>query len=169
MSELEVEFFVVCPPIPEGSMCVGRGGHMYHQNAKDLKTYRKALAKVADTYHKDIFSENNEMGYEVTIIFYLEKPASVKRPFPTVRGTGDLDKLTRAVLDALTRTVDKKSKKVTVEGLWADDAQVVRIKATKYYCDKEHPQESTFVKVRRVLRPLAMLDDEAGKSLDNDI
>jgi Holliday junction resolvase RusA-like endonuclease len=39
----------------------------------------------------------------------------------------DLDKLTRAVLDGLTRA-----------GVWADDGQVVELRATKCY-DDDHP------------------------------
>jgi Holliday junction resolvase RusA-like endonuclease len=60
--------------------------------------------------------------FTVGATFYFNRPksASVKsRPVPTVKP--DLDKLTRAVLDALTGIV------------WRDDSQVVSIIARKFY------------------------------------
>lgn len=162
MSEREVTFCVVHPPVTQGSMCVGRGGHMYHQNDKKLKAYRTALAKKADEYHDIIYSTNGDMGFEVTIVFYLERPKSVKRPLPTRKF--DVDKLTRAVLDALT-----SNERYKIKGLWPDDCQVIRIKSTKYYTDDEHPEPCTIVTVRRVLRPKAFAVDESADSLDEDI
>lgn len=48
--------------------------------------------------------------------------------WPTQKGTGDIDKLTRAILDGLTGTV------------WRDDAQVVRMLASKRYSNtSRHP------------------------------
>lgn len=58
----------------------------------------------------------------VVITFQLRKPKSApkKRPsYPIGKLSGDIDKLSRAILDALTNV------------LFADDAQVVRLSATK--------------------------------------
>jgi Holliday junction resolvase RusA-like endonuclease len=163
------EFVVMGDPVPEGSMCVGRGGHTYYQNDKTLKLYRGRIAEVADAYHDELWTDNSDMGFEISIIFYIYKGSTVKRPLPTVRGTGDIDKLQRAVLDALTTTVDKKTGKVRARGLWPDDSQVVRTKATKYYVDEEHPEPCTYIKVRRVLMPKAMCADDVASKLDDDV
>ena len=55
----------------------------------------------------------------VEMIFYLLRPASVKREFPSVKP--DIDKLVRAVLDAL--------RELAIE----DDARVVDLVARKRY------------------------------------
>ena len=56
----------------------------------------------------------------VELVFYMRKPASAKRIWPTV--TPDLDKLVRAVFDGMTRN-----------GLIIDDAQIVQLTAQKQY------------------------------------
>lgn len=59
------------------------------------------------------------------LLFLLPRPKTVVRQFPTVRGTGDLDKLERAVYDAMTGIVYK------------DDAQVCDAHPRKEYTDGE--------------------------------
>ena len=54
------------------------------------------------------------------------KPKSSKTQFPVTRSSGDIDKLTRAALDAFTES-----------GVFDDDSQVVRVVAEKYYTDNE--------------------------------
>lgn len=57
----------------------------------------------------------------VCVAFYLPRPKSVKRPWPCVKP--DVDKLQRALLDAMTSIV------------WVDDGQVVSVRAVKHYAD----------------------------------
>lgn len=59
---------------------------------------------------------------EVKATFYLERPKTVKRDSPSVRP--DVDKLLRALLDALTQS-----------GVIGDDAQVCRVYADKTYAE----------------------------------
>ena len=61
----------------------------------------------------------------VRITFFMPRPKTVKRHMPTV--TPDVDKLCRAVLDALTDA-----------GVWVDDSQVVDLGATKIYASGIH-------------------------------
>lgn len=56
----------------------------------------------------------------VRLVFAMPKPARPKFPWPAVKP--DIDKLERAVLDALTDA-----------GVWKDDAQVVDLHTTKAY------------------------------------
>lgn len=65
----------------------------------------------------------------VRLLFVLPRPATTSakcRPYPIVRP--DVDKLSRAVLDALKNVV------------WKDDAQVVTKIATKRYQDARNPE-----------------------------
>lgn len=73
-------------------------------------------------------------GVRVRLRFYHTRPASVKRKHKIT--PGDLDKLTRAVLDSLT-----DSKIVT------DDSRVVEIDCGKYYVSEEHPEEGVEITV----------------------
>lgn len=74
----------------------------------------------------------------VKLWFYRQRPQShldskgnVKPSaprFPTGKNSGDVDKLARAILDALTGTV------------YMDDSQVVRLTVGKYYANTEEPE-----------------------------
>lgn len=55
--------------------------------------------------------------------FFLLRPKSVKRPYPTSQRDGDLDKYARAIGDALTGV------------LFRDDSQIVALRAEKTYSD----------------------------------
>jgi Holliday junction resolvase RusA-like endonuclease len=55
---------------------------------------------------------------------------------PTVRIAGDLDKMARALMDALTYNEDKNP-----VGLYKDDSQVVKINAIKLYTNEKNPEE----------------------------
>lgn len=170
--EREISFEVLGAPVPEGSLhgipIRGKNGktsvNLIHNNDKELKKYRKTIANVADEFHDIMYTENTDMGYEISIIFYIQRPESTKRPLPTVRGTGDLDKLVRAVLDAVTA-----NDKYSIKGLFKDDSQVIRIKATKYYTEAENPEPKTKITLRKVLLPSKMVKDDTGLLFDDDI
>lgn len=71
---------------------------------------------------------------EIRICFGLSRPASVstkKRPLPTVRP--DLDKLVRAIQDAVSGVI------------YADDAQVVSIRAWKKYVESGPPYAQVWI------------------------
>jgi hypothetical protein len=57
---------------------------------------------------------------EIALVFYLPKPKTVKREWPSVKP--DLDKLIRSTFDGL-----------TTGGLYTDDALVVAVSASKEY------------------------------------
>ncbi len=150
----EVTFTVIGEAVPEGSMHgipIRRGKKMgvnlVHNNDKDLKKYRKAVADVADKFHDELFTDNKDMPYAVSIVFFLPKGKTVKRKYPTVRGTGDIDKIVRAVLDALTENIEKYK----IKGVMSDDAAVIRIKATKFYVNTQYAQPQTIIRIKRVL------------------
>lgn len=63
------------------------------------------------------------MSVEVVFTFDRPKAAPKSRPcWPTTRSSGDIDKLQRAVFDALTDA-----------GVWRDDSQVVDVRARKVH------------------------------------
>lgn len=121
-------------PAPKGSMkCVGRGGR--HQLVPDDKTGRlkpwverltAAARSGADRLQGSVAPAQQPVGVQAT--FYVTRPASSRRPMPSVRGA-DLDKLARALLDALQSG-----------GVVVDDAQVCDLWLSKRYADAAHPE-----------------------------
>lgn len=118
-----VEFFVPGVPVPQGSKTQGmRGGEpvMWEANKKTMSWRRKVQWHAVR--YRDSFPADEPV--EMTCKFFFERPKTVKRPHFIVKP--DLDKLTRAIGDALS------SAKV-----YGDDKQIVCFGAGhgKYYAD----------------------------------
>lgn len=116
-----IRFQVHGLPVPQGSTraWVVNGKPVITSSAKGLTSWRRLVADVAQRYAPDE-PWNGPVGIELH--FGIPKPKSApkrRRVWPDKRP--DLDKLTRAVLDALTYVV------------FSDDSQVIEIHATKDY------------------------------------
>jgi len=105
------------------------GVNQVHQDSKGIYEYRKAVSEVSKEAHEDFFG-NKEDAFAIKMIFYVEKPVSVKRELPTGRYDKDLDKRIRATLDALTF-----SEVYNKNGIFADDSQVVKVEAVKLFSE----------------------------------
>lgn len=107
-------------PAPKGSYRFVRG-HAIPMSKRE-KPWRNLVAdnaRIAMTREK--FTQfDKDVPVSVRITFLMPQPKTVKRHMPTV--PPDIDKLCRAVLDALTDV-----------GVWVDDSQVVDLGATKIY------------------------------------
>ena len=120
-----VEFWVSGTPAPEGSVtafpvkdaATGRTRAVVtHSNKKGLRSWR---GDVREAWQRHVGEWDRDAAIHVTILFVMETPKTVRRPYPSVRP--DLDKLARAVLDALTGLA------------YRDDGQVVSLAVTKSY------------------------------------
>lgn len=117
-------------PQPQGSIRhLGKGRPSKHSNAKTLLPWRAAVAAAAQEAMRGLGAVGEEWPLtgpvHVDVVFYLPRPASAPRSrrLPHVRP--DLDKLVRAVLDALGSR--------TGAGVFGDDGQVVTVSAAKQY------------------------------------
>ena len=115
-------------PVPQGSMKV-INGHVIHSQGSALAVWRSTVGLSA----RLAGSKPVSSPVAIEIDFYLPRPKTVKRIYPTV--PPDLDKLIRAVLDALTGIV------------YLDDSQVVEIKATKAYS----PNPGADIRLRKMI------------------
>jgi|SRR6185369_5440869 len=144
------------PAEPQGSMKAflpkGWTRPIVTSDNKDLKSYRQEVSKAA-------LAERARIGfYEVMFIkhspvqmvakFYFAKPESVskKRTAPTVKP--DIDKLCRAIFDAFTGII------------YVDDAQIVSIKAEKFYGLPERVEVTVSGKVVETPQSLFVQADE---------
>lgn len=122
-----ISFTVYGHPEPQGSTKAfipkGWSRAVITSDNKKLKPWRQQLSASAEA----ALSENGgellakPAGVRLAVCFYFEKPASVPRSrvLPSVKP--DIDKLTRALMDALTGTI------------FEDDAQVTDIVVAKRY------------------------------------
>ena len=118
---MTVTFFVAGVPVPQGSktaFVVGKRAVLTDANKDKLKPWRAEVTRVAGEAWAGRESLAGAVSVEVRFVF--ERPKTVKRDTPHVKP--DIDKLLRALFDGVT---DAK--------VWLDDAQVVRVNATKVY------------------------------------
>ncbi|MBI0583169.1 MAG: RusA family crossover junction endodeoxyribonuclease [Methanomassiliicoccus sp.] len=125
-----LSFVVLGEPTPEGST---RAYYIKsldrtvttHQNKKGLQAWRNRVATEAQrALEGRDWRCDNCSAYTISVDFILSRPPSVpehKRIHPTVKP--DIDKLVRAINDALTGI------------LFVDDCQVVNMFVSKDYCD----------------------------------
>lgn len=117
-----VGFIVLGVPVPQGSMKgYVRGGHavLTSDNAK-LRPWRDSVAWAAKEAMEGFTIFAGPVNVHVE--FYLPRPKSAPRKVTLPAKKPDLDKLLRAILDAMTHIV------------FADDSQVVRITGSKEFC-----------------------------------
>ena len=140
--------FVEGHPEHQGNLVpIGRGRPgVRDKNAKHLHPWRDHVAlRVREAYG----GHPLDQPLELDVTFYFDRPAShygsgrnatqLKRSAPAVYRTTrpDIDKLLRAILDALTGVV------------WSDDSRVVQAKASKRWNDGR-PEGATII-VRHAL------------------
>ena len=109
-------FSVAGLPVPQGSLKM-MNGNIIHVKDKELKAWRTDIGNTARNCGVQLIEKDR--GVTIDLMFCMPKPTSVRRPIPCTRP--DLDKLIRAVLDALTGIA------------YIDDGQVVAITASKIY------------------------------------
>ena len=133
-----ITFTVQGTPKPQGSHNVGRNGRLYEANAGTMP-WRQAVMHAARTAYK---GEAISGPVSVVLTFSFSRPlthykaAGLGGRARTVRPTApslhsvkpDIDKLARAVLDALTQS-----------GILSDDSRVSILTAHKVYCDDAKP------------------------------
>ena len=113
-------FYVEGVPIPQGSKTAKaiNGRVVMWESNKKLKAWRDAITLQVQNYMVEQYSKQDYI--KLVLTFEFCSPKSSKRAMPNVKP--DLDKLTRAVFDALTKS-----------GIYQDDAQVVSLRARKTY------------------------------------
>lgn len=103
-------------PAPQGSKSQTRTGHMYEAN-KALPAWRALMVETFKATAGDDWEPWNG-ALECGVRFYVPKPRTTK--FPEPMGKPDLDKLQRAVGDAL-----------KIAGIISDDSRITHWNARK--------------------------------------
>lgn len=136
-----VSFTIFGIPEPKGSArAFIRGGRaIVTTDNRNLAKWESAVRFAAATVVEKAGHQLFQAAVLVDVVFYLPRPKSVSprvRPFPTTRP--DVDKSARAILDPLKGI------------LYGDDAQVIGLRAVKFYT--EGPAKAV-VTVSQVLTP----------------
>jgi len=128
-----ISFTVLGRPQPQGSMkgfvLPGKDGKkpraiLTSDNTK-MKPYRQqvgwaALDARAKAGYAGLFAEK-QVAVGVEMKFYFEKPPSISKKRQHISVKPDIDKICRSSIDAMTGV------------LWADDAQIIQLIASKHY------------------------------------
>lgn len=113
-----ISFTVPGKPAPQGSKRhVGRG--ILIESSREVGPWRERIALAA---HNAMYVAGQPLlggAVDVRLEFVMPRPKSTPRDTPAAIKRPDIDKLARAVLDAITSVVI------------ADDSQVVGLRATK--------------------------------------
>lgn len=124
MNAPKVTLFVPGIPAPQGSKRHVGGGRLIEMSRK-LKPWREAvragLLRAEDPRRFPLFARETPVLAELVFTVPAPQRLPKMRPVWSIR-TPDLDKLVRSTFDA-----------ITASGVWADDAQVVELKAVKTY------------------------------------
>lgn len=121
------QIFIEGQPRPQGSKkAFARGKNIVLVEAnKELPAWREHMTRMLQLKQLEEATPFTT-AVNVALTFWLPRPKSVKRQYPT--GTYDIDKLTRAVLDSITKA-----------GVWRDDSDVVDLTVRKTYADMHEP------------------------------
>ena len=121
-------------PVPQGSMRSLGPRRMVHSNADKLRPWRDTVAwEVRYTMLLGGSVEPLVGPLHMDVQFVLPRPKSAPKVRWAPDRKPDLDKLLRALLDA-----------VTAGGAWTDDAQVVSLTASKVYATPSDVPHVTF-------------------------
>ena len=132
-------------PIPQGSKSVTKTGRMYEANKK-LDPWRKKIAKEASDVMEAVGHEPMIGPCKINLNFYFPRPKSHSNALGVIKASApeykqskpDLDKLIRAVGDALTGIVVK------------DDSQFVQIEAAKFYTGQDRQPAGVSILIREL-------------------
>lgn len=136
MSIERLEFRVKGVPIPQGSKRNYGVGRMVEANP-ELMPWRDLVRAEAERTAFEVGWTTAEGPVMVGLSFTLIRPKSVRRLFPTVKP--DLDKLTRAVNDAL-----------TIARVVHDDALIISSAQSKRYASDTNKVPGVYVVVSRM-------------------
>ena len=122
-----VTFHVPGTPAPQGSKIRTRYG--MRESSQRVKPGRDVVTQCAAVAADDEHILGSlEPPYAVEMWFYIARPRTTRATHPVAPTIGDLDKLTRAVGDALTKS-----------GLIVDDRFIIRLTAEKQWAGSDGP------------------------------
>lgn len=150
-----IEIIVYGEARPAGALQIGSRGDgsrfLHHRSSKDLRAWMKSV-KVGAAEAMET-RQPTDRAVRIDLAFYVERPKahygtgrnagilkSLADAYPIRRSKGDIDKLTRAALDALTGVC------------FADDSQVVDVRARKRFADGRKDPMTVIA--------VALMDDE---------
>jgi crossover junction endodeoxyribonuclease RusA len=124
-----IKLFVPGVPVSQGDLTATRTGRLYYQNHKTLDPWRYDIAWRARKAMRQARFHVHDGPVIVDVSFVMHRPKATpkRRATPPAIKKPDLDKLQRAILDAMTSHV------------YQDDSQVVEIHARKRIAEAGEP------------------------------
>lgn len=135
-------------PATQGSKRHGKGGRgMFEANPRTKGWRADIVAAAREAMGTGWHTYTGPVAVHAVFTFARPKRPARKWPWPCNRASGDLDKLLRALFDALTDAY-----------VWRDDSQVISVIADKTYPDSPdlNPLRSDLPGVVVMIRPVAI-------------
>lgn len=134
-----LQFSVIGLPKPQGSKRHVGNGIMVESAGAPLKDWRSSVAAAA--HNERVRRGGGFTGpVRVDLWFVLPRPKSAPKRFVAASKRPDIDKLSRAVLDAL-----------TTSALIADDSLVVDLRASKMLASPDGGSTGCAISIREML------------------
>lgn len=125
MSSLELLIPMRAKPQGSKTAFVVKGRAVLTEASKGLKPWRSEVARIIRTSADGWEMPDKDQPIGVIVHFIYKLPKTSKRSFFTIKP--DIDKLSRAILDAITEAGN----------IWHDDQQVIYLEAWKSYGDTD--------------------------------
>ncbi|QIK64114.1 RusA family crossover junction endodeoxyribonuclease [Leucobacter viscericola] len=124
-----ITFRVDGVPVPQGSKTVAQGGGkawLRDANGAKLKPWRALVQSVAEAALLEAGGVGFDCPVELHVTFFMPRPKKPKFHLPATKP--DIDKLLRAVMDALTKS-----------GVIRDDSRVTAVSMYESFTDDLNP------------------------------
>lgn len=115
-SDMITKFWVPGIPVPQGDLTASRYGRLYHKNHKELHAWRYEVqwrARKAMKSSKAVALVDVPVSITLRFVLYRPKATAKTRDTPPAIKKPDLDKLARAIGDALTDVVYQDDSQIT--------------------------------------------------------
>lgn len=155
--DLIAEVWVPGKAAPKGSLRAGRNGRLREDNERTTPFREQVRQRV----HEDLAARGHLTAWRgpaaVLIVATFAMPKRENYAAPVTRATGDVDKLSRTVLDALqdNRRAPGTKAELPYTGALGDDAQVIRLET--HACYAASPYD-----VGTLVRVVRLSDDQCG-------
>ena len=111
-----IKFWVPGIPVPQGDLAASRNGRLFHKNAKELHPWRYEVnwrARKAMRQAKAVVQVDVPMTMTLRFVLYRPKATPKRKATPPATRKPDLDKLVRAIGDAMTKVVYLDDSQIT--------------------------------------------------------
>jgi hypothetical protein len=155
-----LSFYVPGKPVPQGAMTHSKNGTLFWSNSSELKPWRRLIGETVSRLRPDDWEGKIFHGIGLTCVFAFDRPKShtnkkgdvLKKETDLMNGEPDMDKLLRAVYDAV--CPDPKKYKTPSPEIGSNDKVICFGSQAKVYSDLGETKAGAYILIRPVAHTL---------------